>query len=147
MDFHCRVNFTRAKKIETMYERSRIHVNVKLRSTFTRGLLYMASILVTHVKFTCVRTLKLRDNGNPPLRDVKFTRVNEMEIMYKVSRVNVKVERGSNARSTFTRDLSYITSNLFTYTLKLRGSGNPRQEVFPWKQQGVMTRATDGHVQ
>ena len=111
-----------------MYERSRIHVNVKLRSTFTfmRGLLYMASILVTRVKFTCVRTLKLRDNGNPPLRDVKFMRVNEMETMYKVSRVNVKVERGSNARSTFTRDLLYITSYLFTCTLKLRGSGNPR---------------------
>ena len=98
--------------------KGRIHVKVKFRSTFTftSGLSYMASILFTRVKFTCVRTLKSRDNGNPPLRDVKFTRVNEMEPMYKVSRVNVKVERGSNARSTFTRDLSYITSNLFTYT-------------------------------
>ena len=101
-----------------MYERSRIQVNVKLRSTFTfmLGLPYMASILFTRVKFTCVRTLKSLDNGNPPVRDVKFTRVNETETMYKVSRVNVKVERGSNARSTFTRDLLYITSNLFTYT-------------------------------
>ena len=101
-----------------MYERSHIHVNVKLRSTFTfmLGLPHMASILFTHVKFTCVRTLKSLDNGNPPVRDVKFTRVNETETMYKVSRVNVKVERGSNARSTFTRDLLYITSNLFTYT-------------------------------
>ena len=88
MDFHCRVNFARVKKIETMYERSHIHVKVKLRSTFTfmRGLSYMAFILFTRVKFTCVRTEKLRDNGNPPLRDVKFTRVNEMETMYSVAR-------------------------------------------------------------
>ena len=35
--------------------------------TFTRDLSYIASILSANVNFTYVRTLKLRDSGNPPL--------------------------------------------------------------------------------
>ena len=35
--------------------------------TFTRDLSYIASILFANVNFTYVRTLKLRDGGNPPL--------------------------------------------------------------------------------
>ena len=38
--------------------------------------------------------------------------VNKIEAMCKVSRVNVKGERGSTF--TFTHDLSYMTSVLFT---------------------------------
>ena len=38
--------------------------------------------------------------------------VNKIEATHKVSRVNVKVERGSTF--TFTHDLSYMTSVLFT---------------------------------
>ena len=41
------------------------------------------------------------------------THVNKIEAIYKVSRVNVKVERGSTF--TFTHDLSYMTSVLFTH--------------------------------
>ena len=41
------------------------------------------------------------------------THVNKIEVMYKVSRVKEKVERGSTF--TFTHDLSYMTSVLFTY--------------------------------
>ena len=35
--------------------------------TFTSDLSYIASILSANVNFTHVRTLKLRDSGNPPL--------------------------------------------------------------------------------
>ena len=77
MDFHCPViftllTFTRVNEIEAIYERSRVNVKVKRDSTFTfkgvckRDLSYMASILFTRVKFTAVRTSKLRDTGNPP---------------------------------------------------------------------------------
>ena len=45
-----------------------IFVKVEPRSTFTftRGLLYIASISFTGVNFTCVRTEKMRDSGNQP---------------------------------------------------------------------------------
>ena len=43
---------------------------------------------------------------------VNFTRVNKLEAMYEVSRVNVKVERRSTF--TFTRGLSYIAFISFT---------------------------------
>ena len=45
---------------------------------------------------------------------VNFSRVNKIEVMCERSRVNVKVERGSTF--TFTRDLPYIASVLFTRT-------------------------------
>ena len=63
------VNFTRVNKIEAMYGRSRVRVKVErgLTFTFTRGLSYIASISFMHVKFTCVRTEKLRDSANQPL--------------------------------------------------------------------------------
>ena len=69
--FHVRthVHFTRLNKVDAMYERS--HVNVKVEPgstfTFTRDLPHVATILSTRVKFTIVRTWKLRSNGNPPL--------------------------------------------------------------------------------
>ena len=42
------------------------------RSTFTfaRGLSYIVSFSFTRVNFTCVRTEKLRDSGNQPLRSI-----------------------------------------------------------------------------
>ena len=43
---------------------------------------------------------------------VKCTRVNEIEAKYERPRVNVKVERGSTF--TFTSDLPYTVSVLFT---------------------------------
>ena len=57
---------------------------------------------------------------------VKFTRVDEIEARNGRAGVNEKVERGSTF--TFTRDLPYIVSILFTRvrTEKLRDSGNPR---------------------
>ena len=63
------VNFTRVNKIEAMYGRSRVSVKVErgLTFTFTRGLSNIASISFTHVKFTCVRTEKLRDSAHQPL--------------------------------------------------------------------------------
>ena len=63
------VNFTGVNKIEAMYGRSRVSVKVErgLTFTFTRGLSYIASISFMHVKFTCVRTEKLRDSANQPL--------------------------------------------------------------------------------
>ena len=63
------VNFTRVNKIEAMYGRSSVSVKVErgLTFTFTRGLSYIASISFMHVKFTCVRTEKLRDSANQPL--------------------------------------------------------------------------------
>ena len=52
-----------------MSERPRVNVKVERGSTltFTRGLSHIASILFTRVKFSCVRTEKLRDSGNQPL--------------------------------------------------------------------------------
>ena len=44
--------------------------------------------------------------------DITFTHVNKIETMYKRSRENVKVERGSTFK--FTRDLSYMSSMLLT---------------------------------
>ena len=60
------IHFTRVNRLEAMYGRSRVNVKVEPRSafTFTHGLPYIASILFTPVKFTCVRTEKLRDSGN-----------------------------------------------------------------------------------
>ena len=57
---------TRVNKTETVNGRSRVYVKVEPLSTFTfvRGLSYIASISFTHVKFTCVRTGKLRHSGN-----------------------------------------------------------------------------------
>ena len=58
VDFHCRVIFTcvrvynlRVNKIEAMFERLRVNVNVDYRIafTFTRDLLYKASFLFTQV--------------------------------------------------------------------------------------------------
>ena len=61
---------------------------------------------------------------------VNFTRENEIEAMYERPHVSVEVERGSTF--TYTRDLSYNVSILFTRerfkcvrTEKLRDSGNP----------------------
>ena len=48
---------------------------------------------------------------------LKFTLVNKIEAMYERPRVNVKVERGSTF--TFTRDLPYILSTLFTRVNKI----------------------------
>ena len=63
-------------------------------------------------------------------KHVYFTRVYKIEATYEVSRVDIKVERG--AVFTFTRDLSYIASILFTHVnftrecaKKLRDIGNP----------------------
>ena len=46
------------------------HVDVKVEPrstfTFTRTLLYIAFNPFTHAHFTCVRTEKLHDSGNPP---------------------------------------------------------------------------------
>ena len=63
------VKLTRANEIEAMYERSRVHVNVERGSTFTFtcGVSYIASILFTRVKLSCVRMEKLRNSGNQPL--------------------------------------------------------------------------------
>ena len=59
-NFHRRthVNLTCEKKIEAVHGKSRVHVKVEPRPNFTfnRGLSYIASILFTHEKFTCVRT-------------------------------------------------------------------------------------------
>ena len=41
--------------------------------TFTRDLPYIASILCTRAKLTCMRTYKLRDSGNPPLVCARLT--------------------------------------------------------------------------
>ena len=51
--------FTRINEIETIYERPRVNVKLSARGstfTFTRDLPYIVSILVTRLKFTCVRT-------------------------------------------------------------------------------------------
>ena len=66
VDFHCRVIFPCVNEIEAMYERSRMNVKVQRGSTFTytRDTPYIFSILFTRVKFTCLRTEKLREGGN-----------------------------------------------------------------------------------
>ena len=55
---HLLVKFTCVNKIEAMYERSRVNVKTAPRSTFmsTRDTSYVASILYTRVKYTCIRT-------------------------------------------------------------------------------------------
>ena len=53
------------------------------------------------------------------LSQVKFTEgINKLEAMYERPRVNVKVER--RLTFTFTRDLPYIASNLFTHVIFTR---------------------------
>ena len=62
-------------------------------------------------------------------------RVNEKEARYERPRVNVKVERGSTF--TFTRDLPYIVSILFTRALNLRAHARktyPTVEIHPYSQ-------------
>ena len=56
------VNFTHVNKVEAIYGRSRVSVKVDRGSTFTftRGLSYIASISFMRVKFTCIRTERLR---------------------------------------------------------------------------------------
>ena len=47
-----------------------------------------------------------------------FTRVNKIKAVFEVSRVNVKVERGSTF--TFMRNFLYTASNLFTQGKKIK---------------------------
>ena len=54
-------NFTRVNKIETMYRRSSVNVNVEPRSTL---IVIHCLYSFTRVNSTCVRTEKLRDRGN-----------------------------------------------------------------------------------
>ena len=86
------VNFTRVNKIEAMYGRSRVRVKVErgLTFTFTRGLSYIASISFMHVKFTCVRTEKLRDSANQPL----------LSRARRKTQSNTKRERPTNGKVT-----------------------------------------------
>ena len=60
------MNFTHVNKVEAIYGRSRVSVKVERGSTFTftRGLSYIASISFMRVKFTCIRTEKLRYSAN-----------------------------------------------------------------------------------
>ena len=57
-----RFSFKYVYKITAMYQRLRVNVKLEPRSTFTRGLSYIASraltasIIFTRVHFTCVRT-------------------------------------------------------------------------------------------
>ena len=60
--------YTRINKLEAKYSKSREHVKVERRSTFTFKcyLSCIASIIFARVKFTFVRrTEKLSDSGNP----------------------------------------------------------------------------------
>ena len=61
---------TRVYEIEATYERPSVSVKVERGSTltYTRDLPYIVPILFARVKFTRVRTEKLRDSGNPPLK-------------------------------------------------------------------------------
>ena len=59
------VKLTRVNEKETMYERPRVSVKVERGST-SCDLPFIFSILFTRVKFTCIRTQKLRDGGSPP---------------------------------------------------------------------------------
>ena len=94
LNFYTRthVNFTRVNKIEAMYGRSRVRVKVErgLTFTFTRGLSYIASISFIHVKFTCVRTEKLRDSANQPL----------LSRARRKTQSNTKRERPTNGKVT-----------------------------------------------
>ena len=94
LNFYTRthVNFTRVNKIEAMYGRSRVRVKVErgLTFTFTRGLSYIASISFMHVKFTCVRTEKLRDSANQPL----------LSRARRKTQSNTKRERPTNGKVT-----------------------------------------------
>ena len=47
-----------------------------------------------------------------------FTRVNKIKAVFEVSRVNVKVERGSTF--TFMHDFLYTASNVFTQVKKIK---------------------------
>ena len=60
------MNFTHVNKVEAIYGRSRVSVKVERGSTFTftRGLSYIASISFMRVKFTCIRSEKLRYSAN-----------------------------------------------------------------------------------
>ena len=80
------VKLTRVNKIEAMYERPRINVKVERGSTFafTFGLSYIASILFTRVKHTCVRMEKLRGSGNQPLA-VEQTTLNMVQRRFLVT--------------------------------------------------------------
>ena len=94
------VNFTHVNKIEAMYGRSSVSVKVErgLTFTFTRGLSYIASISFMHVKFTCVRTEKLRDSANQPL----------LSRARRKTQSNTKRERRAQcARTTKEKLLSY----------------------------------------
>ena len=68
VDFHSRVIFPCVNEVEAMYERPRVNMKVERGSTFTftRDLPYTLFTLFTSVKFTCIRTEKLRDNENQP---------------------------------------------------------------------------------
>ena len=73
VDFQCHAIFSLRRcvnEIEAIYDTALVSVKVERGSTFTytRDLPYIVSILFMRVKFTCVRTEKLCDSGNPPLR-------------------------------------------------------------------------------
>ena len=53
-----------------MYKSPRVNVKVERGSTFRYmlDLPYKVSILLTRARYTCLRTEKLSDSGNPPLR-------------------------------------------------------------------------------
>ena len=59
-------------------------------------------------------------------RRIHFSRVNEVEAMYEVSRMNVKFERGSTF--TFSRNLSYIAS---IYLRAYARKNNVTVEILP----------------
>lgn len=77
VDFHCciifrayarKVNFTCAILIEANCGMSSVDVKIEPRATFTFtcDLSYIASVILTRVKFTCVLEEKLHDIRNPP---------------------------------------------------------------------------------
>ena len=69
----CTRTYTGFTRVNYMDARYKLSVELKREVewgstfTFTRYLSYIASILFAKVNFTHVRTLKLRDRGNPPL--------------------------------------------------------------------------------
>ena len=103
LNFYTRthVNFTRVNKVEAMYGRSRVRVNVErgLTFTFTSGLSYIASISFMNVKVTCVRTKKLRVSANQPLP--RRARRNTQSNTKRESTVRETGERKSNVLSCF----------------------------------------------
>ena len=76
--------------------------------------------------------LVYRKGGLPLLRnfyvltDVTFLHLNKIEMMYERLIVNIEVHQGSPL--TFTHDLPYIASILFTHVKKLCNHGNPLLE-------------------